>query len=304
MSETVETVAPEPAATPEVTPAADLASAIGAAWDAHSGEAEPEGETTQRDERGRFTSANAQEQEPASEEQAEAAEAPRAEVSAQPVSPVDEILETYKPLYAARGIPADQAVRSLFEAQKVLETRPVEAIQVLARQYGVDLRQFAPQPQQQAPAPAAQPQANDPVSALQKEVGELKQFILSQQQKAQEAETQTVEQSIQSFASDPKHPHFPAVRTAMGALMQAGVAKDMPSAYDMACRAHPEVWKAIQAAEAETKAKADAAERAKAAAAARSKAVSVRGSVPVPGAQAGPKDLRSMLNAAWDQRLN
>lgn len=310
MSETLDpAVAPEFAATPEPSPAADLASAISAAWEQHSAEAQPEAEGPQRDERGRFTSAQAeeapQEEEPASEEQAPTAEAPRAEVPAQPVSPVAEVLETYKPFYAARGIAPEQAVRLLFEAQKVLEERPVEAIQILARQYGVDLTKFAPQTQQQAPAPTAQPQANDPVLAsVQKELADLKQFIVSQQQKAQEAESATVEQSIQSFASDPKHPHFPAVRTAMGALMQAGVAKDMETAYEMACRAHPEVWKAIQTAEAETKAKAEQDARAKAAAAAKAKAVSVRGSVPVPGAPKGPQTIKGMLEAAWDGRLN
>ena len=90
----------------------------------------------------------------------------------------------------------------------------------------------------------------------------------------------------------------------MGALMQAGVAKDMETAYEMACRAHPEVWKAIQTAEAETKAKAEQDARAKAAAAAKAKAVSVRGSVPVPGAPKGPQTIKGMLEAAWDGRLN
>ncbi len=308
MSETVEPVAPAPEPEAPASPAADLASAISAAWEQHSAEAQPEAEGPQRDERGRFTRAQAeeapQEEEPASEEQAPTAEAPRTEVPAQPVSPVAEVLETYKPFYAARGIAPEQAVRSLFEAQKVLEERPVEAIQILARQYGVDLTKFAPQPQQQVPAPAAQPQPNDPVTALQRQVDELTQFIVSQQQKAQEAESATVAESIQSFASDPKHPHFPAVRTAMGALMQAGVAKDMETAYEMACRAHPEVWKAIQTAEAETKAKAEQDARAKAAAAAKAKAVSVRGSVPVPGAPKGPQTIKGMLEAAWDGRLN
>lgn len=308
MSETELPVAPAAEHEAPASPAADLASAISAAWEQHSAEAQPEAEGPQRDERGRFTSAQAeeatQEEEPASEEQAPTAEAPRAEVPQQPVSPVAEVLEAYKPFYAARGIAPEQAVRSLFEAQKVLEERPVEAIQILARQYGVDLTKFAPQHQQQAPAPAAQPQTTDPVTALQRQVDELKQFIVSQQQKAQEAESATVEQSIQSFASDPKHPHFPAVRTAMGALMQAGVAKDMETAYEMACRAHPEVWKAIQTAEAETKAKAEQDARAKAAAAAKAKAVSVRGSMPVPGAPKGPQTIKGMLEAAWDGRLN
>lgn len=311
MSETVEAAevaAPEAAApVAEADTPRDLRSVLSAAFDEVAGA--PEGEEAaapQRDERGRFASANADEA-PAEQEKPDGQEvAPEARTALpeeQPRRPVDDVLERYRPLYAARGVAPEQALSSLFEAQKILEERPVEAIQVLARQYGVDLTRFAPQPQTQAPATA--PQTNDPVlTSVQRELAELKQFLSSQQQQAQAAEQAQVEQSIAQFAADPKHAHFPTVRTAMGALMQAGIAKDMSDAYDMACRAHPEVWKAIQTADADAKAKADAAERAKAAAGARAKAVSVRGAVPMPGASAKPMDRRAQLEAAWDGRLN
>jgi galactokinase len=170
------------------------------------------------------------------------------------------------------------------------------------RQYGVDLTQFAARQQAQAPA---QPQTNDPaMAAVLAEVQQLKQFITTQQNQAVEAENARVQESIAAFASDPKHPHFPTVRTMMGALMQAGTAKDLDTAYEMACRAHPEVFKAIQQTEAETKAKAEAQERAKAAASAKTKAVSVRGAVPAPGARTPPATLRGLLEAAWDGRVN
>lgn len=309
MSETVETVAPEAPAAPDTSPAADLRSALAAAYDEAERTATetPEADSgPQRDERGRFVGAAQEEEAPADDEpQAEAApEAAPAQV-AEPAAPdpVRTVLDEYKPLYAARGIAPDQAMRSLFEAQKILEERPAEAIAVLARQYGVDLRQFAPQPQ--TPAQPAARQTNDPaMAAVLQEVAQLKQFITTQQQQAQAAEAQKVEQTIAQFAADPKHPHFPAVRHMMGALMQAGTAKDMNDAYEMACRAHPEVWKQIQAAEEAQKAKAEAEKRAQAAAAARAKAPTLRGNAPAPGAVTPPKNLRGLLEAAWDGRLN
>jgi hypothetical protein len=302
-----EAVAALPESEAPTGPADDLAAAIGSAFDTLAGATDEAQDGPQRDERGRFASADTDEEaKPDDQSQAEAAEEASAAEAPQPPArtPLDEVLDTYKPLYAARGIAPDQAMRSLFEAQKVLEERPVEAIQVLARQYGVDLRQFV-QPQQppaQAQAPA---QPNDPaMAAVMAEVKQLKDYIQAQQQQTVQAEDARVQESIAAFASDPKHSHFPTVRTMMGALMQAGTAKDLATAYEMACRAHPEVFAATQKSAAEAKAKTDNAGKAKAAADARNKAASVRGSVPVPGNAVASKSLDALLEAAWESRLN
>lgn len=305
MSETLESpVAEAPA---PVDPGDDLRAAIGAAWD----EAESAtGATTEespaersRDDAGRFVGSaeTAEGVPPALEAEAPEEPAPHAVEPPAP-SPITAVLDEYKPLYAARGIPAEHAVKSLFEAQQILETRPVEAIQVLARQYGVDLTQFAPR----APvAPTQAPAPNDPATAaLYQKVQQLEAVLTQQQQQAIDAENARVNGTISAFAADPKHVHFPTVRTAMGALMQAGVANDLASAYEMACRAHPEVSKAVAKAEAETRAKAEAEAKRAAAAAAKTKAVSVRGSAPAPGFASVPGDVRGLLEAAFDGRLN
>jgi hypothetical protein len=304
MSDLVEPVA-DVAPEPDASPADDLRAAIAAAWDEHAGEAEPEASepvAAERDERGRFASRDTEtseaEDRPAEEVTQEAAVPTPAEP---PASPVDAVLERYKPLYAARGIAPDAALSGLFEAQKVLEERPYEAIQVLARQYGVDLSKFAPAAQSQQAAPPT----NDPaVNAALQEVRAIRAEIEAQKQQTVEAENARVHLSIATFAADPKHVHFPAVRTAMGALMQAGIANDLPTAYEMACRAHPEVHKAIQAAEAERRAKSETEAKRKAAADAKGKAVSVRGAPPVTGFRQAPDSIRDTLLAAWDGRLN
>lgn len=323
MSETIDTAPAE--APSDTSPADDLRAAIGAAFEEHA----PTEST--RDERGRFASntpadgspsapseATASETDAAPETEAPPIEPPatlsaddlsrwatlprdaqefiaqreaKAAESARALEPVQSVLKQYEPLYAARGIPAPQALASLFEAQRMLETRPAEAIAVLARQYGV---QF---PQAEASTPS---QPNDQISALMAHVQRLEAEIAQSKQIAERSASQTIEQTIREFAAKPEHRHFPTVRSYMGALMQADPSLDLSRAYEMACRAHPEVSKAI-AAEA---AKAEAAERAKRAAEAKGRAVSVRGAPPMVGNGKVPDSLRGTLEAAWDGGLH
>lgn len=318
MSETLDAAPTE--GTPDTSPADDLRAAIGAAFDEHgSGE-------TERDDRGRFAAREREtnavadhetaprDEQPAPEPEAPPIEAPaslsaddlsrwatldratqewiaareaKASESARTWEPVQNVLKQYEPLYAARGIAAPQALASLFEAQRMLETRPAEAIEVLARQYGV------PFPRAEASTPS---QPNDQISALLAEVQSLKAEIAQSKQVAEYSAAQATEQTIREFAAKPEHRHFPTVRGFMGELMRAGWASDLASAYEMACRAHPEVSKAL-AAEAE---KAANAEKAKRADEAKRRAVSVRGAPPTIGNGQVPDSIRGNLYAAWD----
>ena len=303
-AETVEAVAPDVAA-PEPSASDDLRAAISKAWDEVAAEPEveeaapePEAEAAERDEKGRFVG---KEQETTNEVQAEAAETSRPALPPE-LEPVKSVLDEFKPLYESRGLPPSEAVRALFRAQQALQERPYEAIQVLARDFGVDLSKFAPQPQQQA----AQPPSDPNYAALMQKVQQLEGALTAREQAAEQAAAAQINQTIQQFASDPKHVHFPAVRKVMGALMQAGEANDLADAYDKACRAHPEVFKAIQQAEQAARAKADTAARSQAAAQAKAKAVSVRGSPGFSGAGGATDNMsrRQLLEAAYDGRLN
>jgi hypothetical protein len=311
-AETVEAVAPEaaaPAATPEPSPSDDLRSAISAAWAEVEGRTETQDETPEpetedapeRDERGRFVG---KEQEAAPDEvQAEAPEATRPALPPE-LEPVKSVLDEFKPLYESRGLPPSEAVRALFQAQRALQERPYEAIQLLARDFGVDLTKFAPQPAPNDPNRGGQTVQEPNYAALMQKVQQLEGAIVQREQAAEQAAAAQINQTIQQFASDPKHTHFPAVRQMMGALMQAGTANDLATAYEMACRAHPEVFKAIQQAEQAARAKADTAARSQAAAQAKAKAVSVRGSPAVNGFTKPPETLRETIQAAFAGRLN
>lgn len=329
MSETLDAV---PAETPQVDPADDLRAAIGSAWDEVTNEAEPTPpaeEGANRDERGRFAAQDreanpvvspetaAEETQPAplpapaslspddvsrwaslprEHQEWLAAREEKAQQEAQAFQPVKDVLAQYNAYFAARGVPPAQAVVSLFEAERALRENPDMAIEVLARQYGARL------PMANAVAQATQPtQPNADYAALVQHVQRLEAEIAQGRQASERAAAEATQQMIRDFAANPEHRHFPTVRTYMGALMTADPGLDMATAYAMACRAHPEVSKAI-AAEA---AKADQAARTKAANEAKARAVSVRGVPPVAnGSGKAPDSLRGTLEAVWDGALH
>jgi len=90
----------------------------------------------------------------------------------------------------------------------------------------------------------------------------------------------------------------------MAAFIEKGAAKDLEAAYEMACRAHPDVFRTIQQAEAAAKEKAQLEAQRNRAAQAKAKAVGVRGTPTVNGFAKPPDDLRGTLNAVWDGRVN
>ena len=76
--------------------------------------------------------------------------------------------------------------------------------------------------------------------------------------------TEVLESVIIKFAGDPLHNHFESVKGHMSALLQAGQADDLASAYEQAIYANP-TTRALVLAEQQTKAKAEATQKAQAA---------------------------------------
>ena len=92
--------------------------------------------------------------------------------------------------------------------------------------------------------------------------------------------------------------HFEAVREDMAALLQAGRAKDLKDAYDMAVYANPQTRQALLEQQRQEALKQ--AQSAAIAARAKSAAVSVRGSSPASGSASAPTSLRAALEAAFN----
>lgn len=225
--------------------------------------------------------------EEAARKQAEEWEPTKAEFQA-----LKQVLEPHATKYRMQGISDAQAVQMLLAAADALDRQPRQALAHLARNYGLTLNDILTPDQQQTQQPGQPQQAPVDVEQL------IERRLAARDQ--QLAQQQTIA-AIDAFAADPKHPYFAQVRTAMGALMQAGTAKDMETAYAMACRADETVWTKMEA-ERQRQEAAKKAEDAKATAAkARAAGVSVRnssiGSASPPTASRG--SVREDLQAAW-----
>jgi len=146
---------------------------------------------------------------------------------------------------------------------------PMQRAQLLhqvAQKYNVDLSL----PHQQG--------ASDPrVAQLEQQLHEMRMQMQGQTQQRQQQEQQGLLSEIDRFASEPGHEHFPTVRRMMGALMDAGDAPDMKTAYEMACHAHPEIRASLLAAQQKAAEEKRIAEQKALSERARSAAVSVTG---------------------------
>jgi hypothetical protein len=109
---------------------------------------------------------------------------------------------------------------------------------------------------------------------------------------------QSANQIIEQFRSDPKNRYYDNVESIIGDLLDKGVVKrsgnlasDLSTAYDMACRLHPEVYEALTNDRLTTLENERKAAQADAAAKARNASRSITGS-PSTGASAGEKPKR------------
>lgn len=200
---------------------------------------------------------------------------------------------------AMRATWGDEAtgLRQLFQLSDFATRDPTGFVQWFAQQNRVDLTRLT-----DAPADAAQ--ADPHVAALRQELAAVKSSV-SQQHLAQ------MENDIRAFAEakgpdgNPLRPHFDAVRTEMGRLMQAGIATSLEDAYTRAIRINDAVWAKVQADEATARGKAAEAEEAKrreaqaraAAEAKKAAAVNVKAVGAVSGSPTRPATMRESMEA-------
>ena len=182
------------------------------------------------------------------------------------LSEISQVLEPLKSVLQQNGIQSDaQAVRRLVEWEGALRNPQsrMQAFQTLARQYGVDLSTLVPS--SPSGLPSAAQEIPDPVRPVLDQFGNQ---LNSVEARLQSWEQSQVAEKLSSFAKD--KPHFEAVRSTMGQLMQAGIvpAGDLDSAYQKAIAIHPEISAQIRADEDKkrsdelAKANADKARRA------------------------------------------
>lgn len=219
----------------------------------------------------------------------------------QEVAEVRKALEPIKQSLELNGMSEGDYITRLRAADQYLSNSPQEAIQWLANSYGVDLSQFGQSQESE------DDEFKDPyVQQLERKVQELEGKFQSREQQEQQASQQQLQQQVNEFANatdeqgSPKHPHFEAVKTHMGALMQSGAAGTLEEAYDQAVWARPDLREQLlesqkrEAAQQEEQRRKEKAQKAK-------KATTPASSGTTTEAPEAPADLRSDLERQFDK---
>lgn len=209
---------------------------------------------------------------------------------------IKETLNPYMATINALGIDAPTAIKSLLNADYQLRvgspSQKAQYLQHLAKQYGVDLGQGQQEDQ-------AQP---DPmIQKLRDELHGLKQIIQTGNQQQLDEQRQKIQNEVNSFASDPKHPYFDEVSNEIVALLKSG--STLEDAYEKAVWANP-VTRQKEMTRLQTEQQAELKARAIAEAEAKKKAASVnlrnRDSQRTP---TGPRATMSGLDSALRETM-
>lgn len=183
------------------------------------------------------------------------------------------VMAPYMPILQQYNIDPVAQVQQLMNAHHTLALgtpqQKVALFQQLARDYQIDLGQLSPQGE----APYIDPAVKD----LQTQLQAVKSQLSSAEQARFTEVRQGLEKQIDAFAQDPANVHFNDVANDMAVLLEKGVCKTLPEAYERAVWMNPAVRAkevARQQAEASKKAADEAA--AKAAAAKKAVAANVR----------------------------
>lgn len=150
-------------------------------------------------------------------------------------SEIEQVLSPYQATLQSLGLKHTDVIRDAMAADHALRygapQQKSQAFQKLAEFYGIDLKSLG-QPQ---------PNADPTVSALQRELHDLKTRVHTRDSQAeQQIRAQTIAE-LESFEKDPAHMYYADVKAEMAALLESGTAKDLKSAYDMATYANPKV---------------------------------------------------------------
>lgn len=204
---------------------------------------------------------------------------------------LEKVIAPRRKYYQESGRSDAELVNQLWLWNEALLNNPTEAFPALAKLFGYDLSksgQKASQPSSEEPQ--IDPNIRTVIDPITGKVTQLERTLSTIAYQMEQERYNRAEAELSAWAKD--KPHFAKVRPVMGHLMQAEIAKDLDEAYQMATRADPEIFAAMQAEEQAKQAqKKDPAQAAAASAKAKRAAVSLPGRAPTSGAGNGkPKE--------------
>jgi hypothetical protein len=237
---------------------------------------------------------------------------------------IGQVIAPRREAWARSGMTEEQALTQVLALSDWATTEPINFARYFIKQRGIpaselfDLSGMA-RAEPEDPNAYVDPDIKalkDQLQGLQGTIAQQNQQLqrftqnsAQQEEQARQAELDGVRRNIEAFASAAdesgalSHPYFSQVEGAMTALLQSGTAQGLDDAYDMACRAHPEVHAKIAAA-ANAKAKREqAAQARKKAEAAKKAGASISGSPGGGNAAAAPTDdVREDMKAQFQER--
>ena len=215
--------------------------------------------------------------------------------------PLLDAIAPFLPTLQHHNIKPDAWITSLGRAHQLLATGDGQAkLQMfakLAQDYGVPLQAlYDQQAAQQFVQATIQRPAPQQVQAPQDFDAKIDEAFAKREAAAKFAE----------FSRDieTKYPHYETVKPDMALLLEAGKAKDYPSAYAMAVRLHDDLFEAEQAKKTQAAEAARLEQSRAAVAAAKGNAVSVKSATPAGGTTKTPSTRREALEAAYDQHAS
>ena len=240
---------------------------------------------------------------------------------------VDRLLAPRREEWARLGQKPEAALSQLLTISDFAAARPLEFINWFVTQRGIDPAHLTATPARQAQDESAldkitadDPINNDPafkalrdeILRLKKAVGEVSSITREQSEAVIRNDREAARQSLTEFKSEkdatgnPKHPYYEEVRHLMSTFIDPRLgekgAKNLEEAYAMACRAHPEVYQKIAAAEAAKKERERRREEQDKAGKAKTAAASVSGAAARAAPAAPTGDLRADLAAEFKSR--
>jgi hypothetical protein len=174
---------------------------------------------------------------------------------------LQEIFAPFEREMGLKGLTRVDSIRQLVAAHRYLIDKPVEAIQWLANNYGIDLKQVI---YGDGGEGSQDPHVKNLTGQFMKMNEKLDGFI---NERMRDEHSRNLAR-VDAFAKEAKdgkllRPHFDELMPDILRLMRAGE-KDLQKAYDDACRINPAVRQKIEAAEAVAKKEAEEAARKKA----------------------------------------
>lgn len=226
--------------------------------------------------------------------------------------PLGDALKPYEPMMQQAGITPDKFIHALASTHQTLtqgsKEQKLAAFARFAQEYQIPLNEMFvqgedgkvylnqqyTQPQQPAPQPGLTPE-------------QARQIAQETWVQAERARQLNEFVSAKDSAGNPRYPHFETVKQTMDGLLRAGLAQDLPSAYQAALRHpnHSSIYDEMQKQQLATQEAEKMRQAAEAAKKAKANRISARPQTPTGTAgNGGAKTIREALEDSYQEVID